>query len=171
DRTGWSAALGGTMLLLLLAPMLLRSGRRHRRRAELAAPRTSARQSALTAWAETLDTAADYGQPAGTAESAREFEARLDSRGALAGGAVAALGRLRAEYERAAYADPRQAGRTQTLAGTTLLADADQVRAGLRDGATWQRRLAARFLPKSLWRRHPGSTGFHLRGPAPPAEE
>jgi transglutaminase-like putative cysteine protease len=155
DRSGWAAALAGCVLLALLAPLLLRTGRRRRRRARLLDPRTPGRQSALLAWRETLDAAADYGQPAGEAESAREFEARLGGSGALPGGApAAALGRLRAAYERAAYAAPGQDG--QAAAGTVLLADADRVRAGLRAGAGLRQQLAARLLPRSVLRRPDG---------------
>ncbi|NKX53288.1 transglutaminaseTgpA domain-containing protein [Arthrobacter mobilis] len=150
----WAAALGGCMLLVLLAPLLLRTGRRRRRRTELLSAGMPGARAALVAWAETLDDAADYGQPAGAAESAREFAARLGASGALAGPAVPALGRLRAAYERAAYADPGQpAGGPEAAAGKMLLDDTGQVRAGLRAAAGWRQRLAARFLPRSLFRR------------------
>ncbi|NKX49590.1 transglutaminase domain-containing protein [Arthrobacter deserti] len=153
DRSGWAALPAACVLLALLGPMLLRAGRRRRRRAQLADPGTPGRQSAQLAWAETLDAAADYGQPAGGAESAREFETRLAGSGALAGTAPEALRRLRAEYERAAYADPQpRAGGPQAAPGPVLLADAEQVLAGLRAGAGWRQRLLARFLPRSLFR-------------------
>ncbi|MCG2620577.1 DUF3488 and transglutaminase-like domain-containing protein [Arthrobacter sp. I2-34] len=154
EQPVWAVAMAAVVLLALLSPLLARTARLRRRRARLLDPGTPAQQSALLAWREVLDAAADYGQPAGDAESAREFEARLGRSGALAGTGPAALGRLRTRYERAAYAGPG-AQLQPPAAGTALLAEVEQVRAGLHAAAGWRQRLTARLLPRSLARSRP----------------
>ena len=105
SRQLWSAAAAAVVLGLLLTPLVLRRRRTIRRRTALAAGGTG-RRAAVAAWVEAVDTAEDLGWAAAATETPRAFQQRLDDAGVVAGRSAAALSRLRAGYERAAYAAP-----------------------------------------------------------------
>ncbi|MCY0904952.1 DUF3488 and transglutaminase-like domain-containing protein [Arthrobacter sp. H14-L1] len=79
----WLSAAGAT-LLLLATPLLVRTGKRARRRSTL---RTAGpgQIPELAAWAELEELAYDYGMPTATGDTPRTFTARL-LRGPLRGG-------------------------------------------------------------------------------------
>ncbi|HEX2248150.1 MAG TPA: hypothetical protein VHH13_11445, partial [Arthrobacter sp.] len=147
----WGAAGVAALLLALLSPMLLRTSRTRKRRTQLLAPAVPERQSALLAWEETLDVAADYGAPAAPEESARAFNQRLAASGVLDGEPATALERLRTGYEYAAYANPQTPARPPANSGRW--ADVTAVAEQLKARSSWQQRLLGRFLPQSLFRR------------------
>jgi hypothetical protein len=80
-----------------------RRGRRHRRRRVVSGPSSGA---AAAAWAQTTETAGDYGHPALPTDTPRVFAARLRSDARLEGGASESLVRLRRAFEREEYAGP-----------------------------------------------------------------
>ncbi|AUI51758.1 DUF3488 and transglutaminase-like domain-containing protein [Arthrobacter crystallopoietes] len=147
----WSAAGAAVLLLALLSPMLLRTSRTRKRRTQLLAPAVPERESALLAWEETLDVAADYGEPSAPEESARAFNQRLAATGTLDGEPAAALERLRTGYEHAAYSNPQTPA--QPPVNSRRWEDVMAVAEQLKAGSSWQQRLLGRFLPQSLFRR------------------
>lgn len=152
SRQLWSAAVAAVVLGLLLTPLLLRRRRTSRRRAALAAGGTG-RRAAVAAWAEAVDAAEDLGWAAAATETPRAFQQRLDDAGVVAGESSAALSRLRAGYERAAYAAPETPAPDGHNAANW--ADVEAVKGRLQERAGWKRRLAGLFWPASLFSRRP----------------
>ncbi len=157
SRQLWSTAAAAIVLGLLLAPLALRRRRTTRRRAALAAGGTG-RRAAVAAWAEAVDTAEDLGWAAAATETPRAFQQRLDDAGVVAGPSSAALSRLRAGYERAAYAAPETPAPDGDNAARWT--DVETVKGRLQERAGWRRRLAGLFWPASLFSRRPsGANG------------
>ena len=102
---------------------------------------------------EALDTAQDLGWAAAATETPRAFQQRLDDAGVVAGPSSAALSRLRAGYERAAYAAPETPAPDGDNAARWT--DVETVRGRLQERAGWRRRLAGLFWPASLFARRP----------------
>jgi len=161
----WTAAALGILVLALAAPGLIRRSRTRRRRNQLLATDSPSRDTALVAWREARDAAADYGISAAPEESARAFERRLGQE--LGGGAAAALSRLREDYEVAAYANPavlrlgspaiRGAVRAAVplaadeTGGRRLWSDVETVTNGLRRHSSWRQRMLGLLFPRSLF--------------------
>jgi transglutaminase-like putative cysteine protease len=162
----WTAAGPGILLLALAAPGLIRRSRTRRRRNQLLAPDSSGRGTALIAWREVRDAAADYGVSAAPEESARAFERRLGQ--GLDADAAAALSRLRRDYEVAAYANPAVprnssasvygAGPAASIPPATneavrrqRWADVETVTGGLRRRGPWRQRVLGLLFPRSLF--------------------
>ncbi|MFT4470322.1 transglutaminaseTgpA domain-containing protein [Arthrobacter sulfonylureivorans] len=160
SRQLWSAAAAAVVLGLMLTPLLLRRRRTSRRRAALAAGGTG-RRAAVAAWVEAVDAAEDLGWAAAATETPRAFQQRLDDAGVVAGESAAALSRLRAGYERAAYAAPETPAPDGHNAARW--ADVEAVKGRLQERAGWKRRLAGLFWPASLFSRRPsGADGRRL---------
>ncbi|MET1154463.1 MAG: hypothetical protein ABWX72_09685, partial [Arthrobacter sp.] len=152
SRQLWSAAAAAVALGLLLAPLVLRRRRTMRRRTALAAGGTG-RRAAVAAWVEAVDTAEDLGWAAAATETPRAFQQRLDDAGVVADQSSVALSRLRAGYERAAYAAPETPAPDGDNAARW--ADVETVKARLRERAGWRGRLTGLFWPASLFSRRP----------------
>jgi hypothetical protein len=140
-------------LLVGLLPLLVRSARTAgRRRRVVSGPRAGA---AAAAWAQTTETAGDYGHPALPTDTPRVFAARLRSGARLDGSAAEALVRLQRAFEREEYAGPLPdavAGAVATAveAPAASWPDVEAVTAALKAGSTGRERLQAAFLPRSL---------------------
>ncbi|GAB3424397.1 transglutaminase TgpA family protein [Flindersiella endophytica] len=135
--------LGGLGILLVLAtPGLVRSGLRRRRLARGSPPR-----SAEAAWDELADVHRDLGLGWDEAETPRTTSARVLSKLSDPSAQLAAeLRRLVSAVERCRYApDPANV--------PDVRASANVVRSAVWATASWQRRLLARALPRSLWHR------------------
>ncbi|MGM0929807.1 MAG: DUF3488 and transglutaminase-like domain-containing protein [Actinomycetota bacterium] len=152
SRQLWSTAAAAVVLGLLLTPLVLRRRRTIRRRTALAAGGTG-RRAAVAAWVEAVDTAEDLGWAAAATETPRAFQQRLDEAGVVAGRSSAALSRLRAGYERAAYAAPETPAPDGDNAARWT--DVETVKGRLQERAGWPRRLAGLFWPASLFNRRP----------------
>jgi transglutaminase-like putative cysteine protease len=128
----------GVVLLigaLLALPGLLRRSLRRRRLSRLD------QEGPAGAWRELIDTAEDLGLPTGRGRSPRGVEEVLAERTGASPGARAALGRLRAAFERQAYSK----GVTAATAR-----DVDEVMGALRAQATPGARFVAAVAPRSL---------------------
>jgi transglutaminase-like putative cysteine protease len=150
-----AAAVSGVLLVGLL-PLLVRSARTaSRRRRVVSGPSSGA---AAAAWAQTTETAGDYGHPALPTDTPRVFAARLRSDARLEGGASESLVRLRRAFEREEYAGPPPetgAGAVATAveAPAASWSDVEAVTAALKAGSSTRERLRAAFLPRSLLNR------------------
>ncbi len=158
----------GALLLLALAPMLLRV-RLRRRRLGIGRRRSGAEPGELTdaqvlaAWEELIDSAWDLGIMPDDSRSPRYTVRRLTEAGALGEQAQAAVGRVALATERVMYA--RESGQRLPLGP-----DVRTVREGLRSSAGRGRRLRAVLLPPStarvLWRAGDWLLAVRLRGRA-----
>ncbi|MBG0738306.1 transglutaminase domain-containing protein [Paeniglutamicibacter antarcticus] len=79
----WISAAAAALLLMLATPLLVRSGKRGRRRKTVRSARPG-EVPELAAWAELEELAYDYGMPAATGDTPRTFTSRL-LRGPLSG--------------------------------------------------------------------------------------
>jgi transglutaminase-like putative cysteine protease len=140
----WPWALGGLVVVLLLAlPGLLRRGRRRRRRRAMA--RGPALPALRAAWAEVADTAVDAGLGAPPTETPAEFEARVGV--GLEAGAARDLTLLVRAVEAASFSsEPALApfGFADGVAG---------IRSGLLSGVSRIRRIRSVVWPTSVFRR------------------
>lgn len=138
NPTGPLLAVGGVVLLLLLAtPGAIRAWRR-RSRATLIR-----KGDPVAAWAEVRAQAVDLGIRAPDAESPRAFAARLvEEHGVYADD----IGLVRDALERAVYAEDG----VDPARGPALAEVVDRVRARLWAGASPGRRVLAVVLPRSL---------------------
>lgn len=147
------------------APYLIR---RRLTGSRLHAVRKHAGGSAAAAWQELNDTAIDYRVGAHESETPRRFTSRLSGSTLLSSSddASAALHRLTLAYEQAEYGRPVAAGSSGQTAQTAPAAppppatavaaeDLVLVQDAMSRNSTWQQRLVALLLPKSLvhpWR-------------------
>ncbi|MFG2832213.1 transglutaminaseTgpA domain-containing protein [Streptomyces sp. NPDC048434] len=144
----WTAtgiALAALLVLLLpTAPLLWRLRTRSRR---LAAdgPDGDFAAGILAAWRELLDTAWDFGILPDESLTPRKAATRIIQLGELQPEPAAAAQHVAAAVEQVLYAP-----QPQPVSGLAL--DVQQVRAGLRAGATRGMRLRARFAPRSVAR-------------------
>ncbi|WP_419819154.1 transglutaminase TgpA family protein [Glaciibacter flavus] len=136
-----TAAIVLGVVVLLLAPLIVRRGIRFVRRRRLA----RAGPPSL-AWREFVDTTLDYGIGMSDTETPRHLADRAFSRPEDAA-VRESLERLlvAVEYER--YARPD----THPDVRTARVADLDAVLRALRIRASWPVRLRAALLPRSLW--------------------
>ncbi len=160
---------GAGALALALLPLVLRSVRTRSR--HLAVSRSDGgRKAALLAWAETTETADDYGYPVGPTETPRIFAGRLAAEAGLDDRSADSLSRLRSAYEQAEYADRERYAasavatvdehRTANSGMTTTVPrirpaqgwdDVVAVTGALRRSTSRSARIRARLLPRSLW--------------------
>lgn len=149
-----SSALGVLLtvciLLLALIPLVSRMMRTTSRRRRVGT--AGGEGSATLAWAETVETAGDYGHATLPTDTPRSFENRLTVQAGLDPSAAEALIRLRRRYEEEEYADaaPQAA---PASSGTRAWDDVQLVRTALRASSSWPTRLKALLLPASLWQR------------------
>jgi transglutaminase-like putative cysteine protease len=131
-----SLGIGLLVVAVLLLPAGLRRSVRRRRIARL-----SRGAPAEVGWQEVLDTATDLAAAPKTGLSLRAAEAALRRTLGASPAAVAALGRIRAAYERQAYG-----GRDQQVAADDVMA----VITAMGSAATLPARLRAGLVPRSL---------------------
>lgn len=146
DSSWWPLAVSlAVVILVLVAPGLVRSLRRRRR--------TDAARGgdALAAWTAVQEEAIDLGIPAPGADSPRRYAQRLIDRH---GASAADLDVLVAAVERTSYAGTADADRADD--GAALATAMAGVRRALRARAPRLRRVVAVVLPRSLVVR-PGS--------------
>ena len=138
------------VVVLLLAPALVRLARRSRRYTQIAA----GTRPATAAWLEIVDTARDLGIPGGTDQSPRRLEALLAEGAPLGERARECLAELRLAVEREAYAAvPAGAGAAGVPAPTPTDVSAtslDVVLGALRARAGVPARLRAAVLPRTV---------------------
>jgi len=125
------------VLLALVTPAIIRSGRRRGRLASVVRDGT-----ALAAWAELLDTARDLGRP--LPESLTPRQAAAAVRPGFDEATSAALTRLQLAVEAEAFAETVPEGRA------TLVRSLRTVTRALRRSVSWKRRVRARVLPASV---------------------
>ncbi|MFF8790594.1 transglutaminaseTgpA domain-containing protein [Streptomyces sp. NPDC015125] len=144
----WAAtgiALTALLVLLLpVAPLLWRLRTRSGRLAE-AGPDGDFAAGTLAAWREVQDTAWDFGILPDESLTPRKAAARIIRLGELPPEPAAAAQRVAAAVEQVLYAP-----QPQPVSG--LSAEVQQVRAGLRSGATRGLRLRAQLAPRSVAR-------------------
>ena len=140
QRTGsamqvpWWSVLIAVFVALMLVPAVVRAARRERRLGDLGAG------SATSGWEELRDTAEDLGLRATDAQTPRQLARDLDDR--LTDEAAAALARLRGAVEAQVFA---------ANPGEPAAADLRLVIRSLRRASSLSHRLAAVFVPRSLF--------------------